>query len=206
MPSAFRHSAVMMNRVRRAGPPSVNANGARFSRSSTRCRTSPPSATRAIEYPPRRDPDRAFGVEADAVRAEAVGETRRPDSPPSASISNAVSPRPRPARPSTTRTTSGPIDRASAPNPIQGAEKNSGSARQGYFRPSHLPGLPPTVVASGIGCKSAGVVPGFMIRLGDGTDGFRAAAGLQPDSFKAVAGESPAPSAPLRRSALATGG
>jgi hypothetical protein len=43
MPSAFRHSAVMMNRVRRSGPPSINANGARFSRSSTRCRTSPPS-------------------------------------------------------------------------------------------------------------------------------------------------------------------
>jgi len=36
----------------------------------------------------------------------------------------------------------------------------------------------------------AGVVPGFMIRLGDGTDGFRAVGGLQPDSFKAVAGSS----------------
>jgi len=74
MPSAFRHSAVMMNRVRRSGPPSISANGARFSRSSTRCRTSPPSATRTIEYPPVGDPDRAFGVEADAVGAEAVGE------------------------------------------------------------------------------------------------------------------------------------
>jgi hypothetical protein len=52
MPSAFRHSAVMMNRVRRSGPPSINANSARFWRSSTRCRTSPPSATRTIEYPP----------------------------------------------------------------------------------------------------------------------------------------------------------
>jgi hypothetical protein len=27
-------------------------------------------------------------------------------------------------------------------------------------------------VASGIRCKSAGVVPGFMIRLGDGADSF----------------------------------
>ena len=33
-------------------------------------------------------------------------------------------------------------------------------------------------VASGIRCKSAGVVPGFMIRLGDGTDSFRVVCGL----------------------------
>ena len=33
-------------------------------------------------------------------------------------------------------------------------------------------------VASGIRCKSAGVVPGFMIRLGDGTDSFGAVGGL----------------------------
>ena len=32
-------------------------------------------------------------------------------------------------------------------------------------------------VASRIRCKSAGVVPGFMIRLGDGADGFGAAGG-----------------------------
>jgi len=32
-------------------------------------------------------------------------------------------------------------------------------------------------VASGIRCKSAGVVPGFMIRLGDGADSFGAAGG-----------------------------
>jgi hypothetical protein len=49
MPSAFRHSAVMVNRVRRSGPPSINANGARFSRSSTRCRTLPPAATRTSQ-------------------------------------------------------------------------------------------------------------------------------------------------------------
>jgi hypothetical protein len=29
-----------------------------------------------------------------------------------------------------------------------------------------------SLVASGIRCKSAGVVPGFMIRLGDGADSF----------------------------------
>ena len=34
------------------------------------------------------------------------------------------------------------------------------------------------MVASGIRCKSAGVVPGFMIRLGDGTDSFGAVGGL----------------------------
>jgi hypothetical protein len=33
-------------------------------------------------------------------------------------------------------------------------------------------------VASGIRCKSAGVVPGFMIRLGDGADNFGAVGGL----------------------------
>jgi len=33
-------------------------------------------------------------------------------------------------------------------------------------------------VASGIRCKSAGVVPGFMIRLGDRTDSFAAVGGL----------------------------
>jgi hypothetical protein len=34
------------------------------------------------------------------------------------------------------------------------------------------------VVASGIRCKTAGVVPGFMIRLGDGTDSLLAVGGL----------------------------
>src|SRR5260370_35989454 len=34
-----------------------------------------------------------------------------------------------------------------------------------YMTPNHA-------VASGIRCKSAGVVPGFMIRLGDGADSF----------------------------------
>jgi hypothetical protein len=33
-------------------------------------------------------------------------------------------------------------------------------------------------VASDSRCKSAGVVPGFMIRLGDGADGFRTVGGL----------------------------
>jgi len=33
-------------------------------------------------------------------------------------------------------------------------------------------------VASGIRCKSVGVVPGFMVRLGDGTDSFAAVGGL----------------------------
>ena len=33
-------------------------------------------------------------------------------------------------------------------------------------------------VASGIRCKSAGVVPGFMVRLGDGTDSVAAVGGL----------------------------
>ena len=33
-------------------------------------------------------------------------------------------------------------------------------------------------VASGMRCKSAGVVPGFMIRLGDGTDSFGTASDL----------------------------
>src|SRR5690348_15219744 len=34
------------------------------------------------------------------------------------------------------------------------------------------------MVASGFRCKSAGVVPGFMIRLGDGADSFGAGGGL----------------------------
>ena len=33
-------------------------------------------------------------------------------------------------------------------------------------------------MASGFRCKSAGVVPGFMISLGDGTDSFAAVGGL----------------------------
>ena len=53
--------------------------------------------------------------------------------------------------------------------------------RQRHTEPGDLYAATPTArrsVASGIRCKSAGVVPGFMIRLGDGTDSFGAAGGL----------------------------
>ena len=59
-----------MNKVRRSGPPSISANGARFSASSTRCKILPPSATRTTENPPHR----ALGVHGDAVRAQVADE------------------------------------------------------------------------------------------------------------------------------------
>ena len=52
------------------------------------------------------------------------------------------------------------------------------SSHRGEVQREHdLRGPPEGEVASGIRCKSAGVVPGFMIRLGDGADSFGAAGG-----------------------------
>ena len=63
-----------MNRVRRSGPPSISANGARFSASSTRCKIRAALGDADDREPARGHPHRALGVHGDAVRAQAVGE------------------------------------------------------------------------------------------------------------------------------------
>ena len=90
-PSAWCHSAVQINRVRRSGPPSISANGARFSSSPTRCRTVPPSATRATENPAVATHTAPSASMQMPSGPRPSANTRRPDSPPSASMSNAVS-------------------------------------------------------------------------------------------------------------------
>src|ERR1700733_14133585 len=90
-PSAMRHSAVQMKSVRRSGPPSISANGARFSWSSTRCRILPPSATRATENPPLDTHTAPSASMQMPSGPRPSANTRRPDSPPPSPMANAVS-------------------------------------------------------------------------------------------------------------------
>jgi len=74
MSSACRHSAVRMNSVRRSPPPSIIANGAPVLAELGALQDVAALGDPDNRVPGGGDPDRALGVEADAVGAEMIGE------------------------------------------------------------------------------------------------------------------------------------